>query len=361
MSHQDNQSITFNYTISGGTGGGGGEGGVNGGGGGPGEGPTVIFGHSIKNKIPEEILQKWLEFPPDTQDRQYYLQSLHHPATGNWLLCDGTFISWKNTPGSLWIKGISGTGKSVLSSTVIRELVKTCPEKSAVAYFYFDFSNNRQHLDIMVQSIIWQLSGQSPLPYGALRQLYKTLKNGATKPQQEDLLGVLENLLSELDWTYIIIDGIDECRKTDWKHLITFIHNLCHPAKHRLHLLFTSQLIQEFETAFKDITSITLGSKVSNNDIKSFVGSTVRETGNWASENKYARDVTDQIVQKSNGMFRLAECLLRELNLCNWKDDWDKALTVLPTTLSGIYSRFLTRAIGSLNPAFIQAIFRWLI
>ncbi|KAF7345186.1 Pfs domain-containing protein [Mycena sanguinolenta] len=307
MSRQDYRSTTFNYTISGGTGGGGGEGGVNGGGGGKGEGPTVNIDHST-NKIVnlgqglKEILEKWLEFPPDTQDRQYYLQSLAHQDTGNWLLCHREFIRWKQNSGSLWIKGVSGTGKSVLSSTVIREIVKTCPEQSSVAYFYFDFSNNRQCLDIMVRSIVWQLSGQSPLPYGALHQLYKALKNGATKPQHEDLLGVLKNLLSELDQTYIIIDGLDECHKTDWKHLIKFIHNLCHAAENRLHLLFTAQLVQEFEVAFKDIASITLDSEVSNNDIKSFVSSTVGGATNWASDSKYAGDVTEQIVQKSNGM-----------------------------------------------------------
>jgi hypothetical protein len=54
----------------------------------------------------KEVLEKWLEFPPDTQDRQYELQSLHHEATGRWLICDSRFVRWKITPGSLWIKGI---------------------------------------------------------------------------------------------------------------------------------------------------------------------------------------------------------------------------------------------------------------
>jgi hypothetical protein len=117
------------------------------------------------------------------------------------------------------------------SSTVIEEIVKACPTRSAVAFFYFDFRNERQHMDLMLCSIIWQLSGQSPSPYSALHQLYEALKNGTTLPQHVDLLGVLKNLLSELDQTYIVIDGLDECNKTDRKPLIEFIHSLCHPAK----------------------------------------------------------------------------------------------------------------------------------
>jgi hypothetical protein len=105
-----------------------------------------------------------------------------------------------------------------------------------------------------------------------------------------------------LERTYIIIDGLDECNKTNWKHLIKFIRSLCHPAKNAPHLLFTSQTFDEFQTAFKDVTFIELGSGVSNNDIRSFVGSEVPRVGNWASDDNYADDVTEQIVQRSNGM-----------------------------------------------------------
>jgi hypothetical protein len=113
---------------------------------------------------------------------------------------------------------------------------------------------------------------------------------------------VLEDLLSKFNRTYIFIDGLDECNKADWKPLFKFIHSLCHPAKHLLHLLFTSQPLEEFKKAFKDVTIIVLGSAVTTSDIKSYVSSKVPEIGNWASDDKYAKDVIKRIVQKSNGM-----------------------------------------------------------
>jgi hypothetical protein len=108
-----------------------------------------------------------------------------------------------------------------------------------------------------------------------------------------------------LDQTYIVIDGLDECHKMEWKPLAKFIHSLYHPLKYALHLLFTSQPLQEFQTAFKDIPFIELGSAVST-DIRSFVGSKVSRVGNWASDDNYVKDVTEQIVQKSNGMWVLS-------------------------------------------------------
>ncbi|KAJ7288930.1 hypothetical protein C8J57DRAFT_1707200, partial [Mycena rebaudengoi] len=367
MSSEGNESTPIINKIYGGTGGQGGGGGIYGGGGGQGQGPTVNFGgvQNLTNNIVnqgqglEEVLFRWLESPPDTKDKQYELRKLHHGATGHWLLGDVRFINWKATPGSLWIKGISGTGKSVLSSTVINEI--TGPDH-VVVYFYFDFRNERQRMDIMLRSIIWQLSGRSPSRHSFLEKLYKSLGDGARYPQPVELQRVLEDLLSELDRTYIIIDGLDECNKTDWKPLVQFIQSLCHPTKNAPHLLLTSQPLDEFKTGFKDVTCIELGSAVSTGDIRAYIGSEVPRVGNWASDDKYAKDVTEQIVQKSNGMFRLASCLLIELGHCDWEGDWDDILTALPPDLFGIYNRFLTRVTDTpKRTVFVQAIFRWLV
>jgi hypothetical protein len=192
------------------------------------------------------------------------------------------------------------------SSTVIKEIVLASPKQSTVAYFFFDFRNERQHLDIMLRFIIWQLSGRSPSPHSTLDRLYKRLGNGAIQPQHEDLQEVLKNLLSEFNQTYIVIDGLDECNKTDWKPLVEFICSLCHLAKNAPHILFTSQPLEEFQRAFKDVTSLELGSWVSNDDIRSFLGSEVPRGGNWASDGNYAKDVIEQIVQKSSGMLVLS-------------------------------------------------------
>ncbi|KAJ6448995.1 hypothetical protein C8R45DRAFT_1224522 [Mycena sanguinolenta] len=372
MFREGNESTSV-INISGGRGGDGGRAGERGvgGRGGAGEGPTFNYGtvgnvtNNIVNQdqVLEEVLYKWLESPPDMKDRQYELRGFHHRSTGHWLLRNVRFIKWKDTPGSLWIKGISGTGKSVLSSTVIEEITLASPKQSAVAYFYFDFRNERQHMHIMLRSIIWQLSGQSPSPYGALHQLYEELKNGTIQPHCIHLQHVLKVLLLELDHTYIVIDGLDECIKTDRKRLIEFIQSLCQSAEHTPHLLFTSQPLEDFKTAFKNITFFELGSSVTNNDIRSFIGSEVPRLGNWASHNKNVKHVTEQIVQKSNGMFRMAACLLIELGHCHWEEDWEETLTVLPADLFGIYSRFFTRAKNTprLPIVFIQAIFRWLV
>jgi hypothetical protein len=62
-------------------------------------------------------------------------------------------------------------------------------------------------MDIMLRSIIWQLSGHTHSRHSYLEKLYKALGDGTRYPQPVELQRVLEDLLSELDRTYIVIDG----------------------------------------------------------------------------------------------------------------------------------------------------------
>ncbi|KAF7378010.1 HET-domain-containing protein [Mycena sanguinolenta] len=306
----------------------------------------------------EKVLEEWLA-PPKVSDRQSELQEQQHKSTGSWLLNDSRFQKWQTTPGSLWIKGFSGTGKSVLSSMVIEEILEAYSSRCAVAYFYFDFRNKMQHMKTMLCSLTWQLSSKASPPHSALSQLYERLGHGTIQPPSEHLQEVLKNILSELAQSYIVIDALDECNQADCGSLVQFI---CSLDLKTVHLLFTSQPLEKFHTKFKDITSIELDSVVTSSDIRSFVGSAVLKVENWACQDNHAKAVTEQIMKKSNGMFRLAACLLIELSHCYWEDEWEETLEALPADLFGIYNRFWTRAIDTLKkPVFIQAIFQWLV
>jgi len=69
-------------------------------------------------------------------------KELRHPTTGFWLTGDQTFQEWlKETGSCLWLSGIPGAGKSVLSTLVIDECIKYAGSKRAVAYYYCDYKD----------------------------------------------------------------------------------------------------------------------------------------------------------------------------------------------------------------------------
>ncbi|KAJ7788104.1 hypothetical protein B0H14DRAFT_3504662 [Mycena olivaceomarginata] len=166
--------------------------------------------NEVQLSVLQARLEKWLEYPPNMKRRQDDTQELQHEGTGSWLLDSDQFKGWKEKPGSLWIRGDSGTGKSVLSSIVIRQLFEKRQDRTAIAYFYFDFRDEKcQRVKIMLQSIILQLSVQSPNFYSALEREYKS-SQGQTLPTYNNLLAILDELLSDFGHTYLVLDALDD-------------------------------------------------------------------------------------------------------------------------------------------------------
>jgi DNA replication protein DnaC len=89
-------------------------------------------------------LQKWVK-GFDTVDPSKFRWSnarTHAPGTGACFLHSEQYESWLGNAGSLlWLHGMPGRGKSVLSTTVLQRI---CNQQQlgpgiAVAYFFFSF------------------------------------------------------------------------------------------------------------------------------------------------------------------------------------------------------------------------------
>ncbi|KAF8128280.1 ankyrin repeat-containing domain protein [Mycena galopus ATCC 62051] len=348
----------INLNISGGVGAPGGEsyGEGTGGPGGTGEGPTVNL------SIPDiaDKLEKWLESPPAMKRKQHDTEQLHMVGTGQWLLKNDKFINWEKNGGVLWIEGNSGTGKTVLSSTVIHQLFSQETQSTcAVGFFYFDFRQKEtQNVEIALRRIVLQISAQAPHPYETLNKHYESSK-GQKLPNRQDLHGVLYRLLHELGRIYIVLDALDEC--DDFKGIVTLVSVLRAWKETPLHLLITSQNRDVFTKGFNGVARIMLDVNVTYKDIEFFVSSELQTSSALEPWRSNATQITEQITLKSNGMFRLAACLLIELAHYVYPEDedLDTVLALLPNDLVGIYDRFISAIPKNLFP-YAEAALRWI-
>ncbi|KAJ7445585.1 ankyrin repeat-containing domain protein [Mycena latifolia] len=322
----------------------------------------------VHDMVLEDKLEQWLESPPNMRRKQLEKQNLRMDGTGLWLLEGEKFLAWQDNPGSLWIRGASGAGKSVLSSAVISKLVadkqlfKDLEDSPppAIAFFYFDFKHNEgPAVDTALRRIVLQLSAQSPHLYRALEKQY-TLLNGQTLPTYRDLVKVLKELLRELGRTYIVLDALDECKNTDLESLLDLISTLRGWIETPLHLFITSQPRNIFTVHFRDVTCIVLEAAVIQKDIERFVAAEILKP-NFEFWTSRADDITALVVRKSHGMFRLAACLLFELSR-RWtiSDKVGKILDDLPNDLFGIYDRFL-EGIDPDDFVHVERVLRWII
>ncbi|KAJ7192813.1 hypothetical protein GGX14DRAFT_324553, partial [Mycena pura] len=290
----------------------------------------------------------WLRFPPDMTEKQNNTQNLHQKGTGNWLLDDDRFVEWQNYAGSLWIHGPSGAGKSVLCSIIIGKLRDDQwrfkhEKRTAIAFFYFDFKEEkRQSVEIALRRIVLQLSAQSPHFYQTLNERYRA-SNGQFIASYDNLLQVLEELLKAFGHTYIVLDALDECRENDHQRLVNLISTLQSWSGISLHLLVISQPRSIFTEGFGDMTHIALQLDNMKKDIEVFVITQLRERPKLKHLAGYTRDIIDTVLDKSNGMFRLAACLLDEISRHPLPGKLKETLTNLPSDLHAIYDRFFQR------------------
>jgi hypothetical protein len=185
----------------------------------------------------------------------------------------------------------------VCSSIAIRKLFNDRAEGAAIAYFYFDFRDEQsRRVKIMLHSIVLQLSAQSPNPYSALDRLYK-LSEGQTLPTYKDLLGILDELLSEFRDSYIVLDALDESSESD--RLVEFILHLQVWTKQSLHLLITSQPREIFTKVFEYASLVVLSPNITEDDIKQFINSELHKVSHLKH---HAEEIAAKLVIKSNGM-----------------------------------------------------------
>jgi nucleoside phosphorylase len=257
-------------------------------------------------------IQKWLKpSDPSTNYNKALLQ--RHEGSGTWFLQGDAFAKWKTLQNSfLWLYGIPGCGKTILSSTIIENLENTSPPRPVI-YFYFDFKDtSKQTLESMVRSLISQLSSKSEQTWQSLVSLHSSYDSGRREPLFESLSKVLLQMIEQVEEVWIILDALDECstrRGPSKEGLLSWIEELLGSKKRNVHLLVTSRPEQDIESRVKEFARkedmIPIQSSEVTNDIRVYIHTKLREDerfGRWRKEPHVQEKIEIQLVEKANGM-----------------------------------------------------------
>ncbi|KAI0268002.1 hypothetical protein BGY98DRAFT_1180547, partial [Russula aff. rugulosa BPL654] len=142
-------------------------------------------------------LQNWLS-PPDPSTNHNIARKAHHKGTTSWFFGGGIFEEWKRSSSLLWVHGKPGSGKSVLCSGIVEDIMEQREAGSAImTYFYCDFRDeDKQNCRNLVLSIISQLCAQSDICCNTLSRIHFTHDKGARKPSDETLTRCLAEIVS---------------------------------------------------------------------------------------------------------------------------------------------------------------------
>ncbi|TFY52102.1 hypothetical protein EVG20_g10704, partial [Dentipellis fragilis] len=325
---------------------------------------------AIEQAHVDEELQKcydWLS-PPDPSINYNLAQEKkgNMKTTGQWILHDSRFTAWmQGSHSSLWIYGIPGSGKSVLCSTIIKNLLETCKsETSAVVYFYFDFNDpSKQNFRNMLGSLLMQLASQNLGARSMLKQLWKTHNSGHEQPGLDSLQNVLGDVLVQLDAAYIVLDALDECLE-DQRHysLFLLVETMMLDSQYSVHFLCTSRAkvdIKDFlET--KMAHTLALDTSLVHDDIAQYLSSVLSKDIFLSNVSEALKaQIQETLLKNADGMFLWVTCQLTVLKKCKMTKQIEKALHNLPKTLDATYERILNNAAVE-DAAHLHYIFQWL-
>jgi len=102
---------------------------------------TKMGVESLKSDSYSNKVKKWLS-SSDTSTNFNEAKKTRHPGTGSWFLTKKPFVEWKSgLRRHLWLRGLTGCGKTVLTSTIHDDLNGVQTDSCIVLDFFFAFSH----------------------------------------------------------------------------------------------------------------------------------------------------------------------------------------------------------------------------
>jgi len=204
--------------------------------------------------VHKEVIE-WICPPNDEptyyQDRYKELLEDRCKDTCDWIFSEDAFQLWllPETPDNiLWFYGDLGSGKSTLAATIVEMLLTRSSKNEVVLYFFVDSaSNNAEKYTpvAVIRSLVFQATTTVTRTASKLMLVEKGKENSNTRVSMrfDDLWELLVAILCLMDFTYIIIDGVDEC--SDARLLVSHIIQLNSTVAHPIKVLLTSRVTGE--------------------------------------------------------------------------------------------------------------------
>ncbi|KAF4944304.1 hypothetical protein FGADI_12788 [Fusarium gaditjirri] len=294
--------------------------------------------------------------PPDYSSNANQARGYRHPGSGTWFLNSPEFQDWKS--GSckyLWLYGLVGCGKTVLSTSILDDLLSS--DKHTTLAFFFDFSHSRkQTLDDLLRSLTAQLYYAGNEAAKKLDSLFASHNNGQKPLDPTALQACVDNMIEAAGQVSILIDALDEC--TEWEKVLQWIEHL---TSSQAQILIMGRPEQQLKTGlfrlFGKRNCISLDKKAIDADIWSYVNAELEKRPSFVDMDlspEVQNMVRDKIGNGAHGMFRWAACQLDVLAGCLSPRDIKTALESLPRNLDETYDRMIERIPIEKKPSAIR-------
>ncbi|KAL8856307.1 MAG: hypothetical protein Q9178_007071 [Gyalolechia marmorata] len=336
--------------------------------------PALLFRCSqpvrLSSFIPLIVdLEKFLAWlsPVNAAIKHQAFREERHPGTGAWLFDLPEIAHWLDNPNdALWIYGIPGAGKTMLSTLVVDEiLTRKRSNTVGTAYFYVRHDDKLSQNPINVLgSIISQLARQNSEAYAHLVSTHtQAYTQGLSLPNKQELSETLHHMIPSFREIYIMIDGLDEsgsCFDLNRSHLIDLVAGL--PEEGSIRTLIFSRDEQDIRIQLIQKQFHTVSIAATSADLRLFANAWLGRLE--IQSEKLRMNIVDTLVDEANGMFMWVRAQVDYLQRLPNDLEKRKALTKLPPDLPQTYIRIF-ETMSSTYPLqtiqFIKRLLKWLV
>ncbi|KAJ5904244.1 hypothetical protein N7504_006627 [Penicillium tannophilum] len=250
-------------------------------------------------------ITKWLQPTPYDLERSEYSRhrASHLLGTGTWLTSTQVYQQWHSGDnGLLWIRGIPGSGKSVMAASIIKQLQEM---NVPVIYFFFRQIIDANHTPIVaLRDWLCQVLNYSP-PLQVKLQSYLREDRSLDNLSSIDLWNDLKMALRGFPKAYCVTDALDEMDPGNDDFLRGLV-DLGQWRPENIKVLMTSRPIARLEMPLRSysIQQIRLEEKLVDVDIAAYVQFKLRNSSidkeDWSAIQK-------AVPGRANGMFLYAK------------------------------------------------------
>ncbi|CEL02875.1 Putative NACHT and TPR domain protein (AFU_orthologue; AFUA_7G06670) [Aspergillus calidoustus] len=307
-----------------------------------------------KERILETLAFDENKLDQDKREPDPYWQRIYYnyrkcvvPGTGEWVFQEPEFRAWergsRESPCILAIEGTEGSGKSYLTSTIIRRLrnrssVESSDSRTLLAFYFVEGDSKEElkrtnHLDVIAKSLIWQFV-QADVSY------MKSVANICEQARDMDPHEVPGRLLfdnGDIGQTidanfFIVIDGLNDIVGDT---LVTFLENaLSSSVSHRKIRILLTGRPRAFEqiSAHKEIAYKTIHISERNRpDIEMYIESRMDKIDALRNKQRFGvpalrKKISESLRDKTAGDYFRVNTILKRINNLDYVNDIDQVL-----------------------------------
>lgn len=262
----------------------------------------------------------------------------------------------------LWLNGVPGAGKTVLSSFVINKCSEVLGKKPStpILYFFFKMTDSDKNSVLAVtRSLVYQLYSLFP---ASLCADIISLRDSSGKDKalsDQRLWDLFVKHAKDLPNLIIVLDALDECDGVDV--LLGRMKSLlqCCCAK----IFVVSRKEEKIALALEDHPHIVISHEDVEADIRSYVTVEIEKIPRFRGKSIQQRMIS-ALSSGHDGMFLWAYLMIKELKELGTVRQVDDALKSLPAGLEQMHEMIVTRLDATLRSAHRQlatSILTWIV